>query len=165
MDAWFSGPCECAVRDERLIDGLVSVWESSVRATHAFLSEEDIVRIRTQVRAALAGVGMLYVVTDNSKHPVAFMGVAGNELEMLFVHPDCFGRGIGGQMLSYAVRMCGVRRLCVNEDNPRAVAFYGRHGFVTVGRRECDDFGNRFPLLTMELNEPESGSKPVGEMN
>ena len=153
MYAEFEGPRECAVRDERLVAGLVAVWEASVRDTHAFLAEEDISRIRMQVHEALAAVEMLYVMNDAAGCPVAFMGAGHGELEMLFVHPDCFGCGIGGRLLSHAVDRCGVRRLCVNEDNPRAAAFYRHRGFETVARMECDDFGNRFPLLVMELKE------------
>lgn len=151
MVAEFEGPCGCAVRDERLVATLVEVWEASVRATHMFLGEEDISRIRMQVHEALAAVDMLYVMNDAAGCPVAFMGAGQGELEMLFVHPDCFGCGIGSRLLAYAVDACGVKRLCVNEDNPRAAAFYARRGFSAVDRLECDGFGNRFPLLVMEL--------------
>ena len=126
----------CEVRDEGLLADLVALWEASVRATHHFLAESDVCRIRPQVREALTGVAELFVASDAEGRPLAFAGVEGESLEMLFVRPDSFGRGIGGELLERAVTECGVVRLCVNEDNPRAADFYRRRGFATVGRRE-----------------------------
>ena len=37
---------ELSDRPPQLLDRLVQVWEASVRATHTFLSEEDIRRIK-----------------------------------------------------------------------------------------------------------------------
>lgn len=37
-----------------LLDALVSVWEDSVRATHHFLSDEEILKIKTYVPQAVA---------------------------------------------------------------------------------------------------------------
>ena len=37
-----------------LLDALVSVWEDSVRATHHFLSDEEILKIKTYVPQAAA---------------------------------------------------------------------------------------------------------------
>jgi len=138
-------------RDSRLCRQLVDVWEASVRATHDFLAEADVVRIRGQVGDALRDVAALYAVRDAGGSPVAFMGIAGDELEMLFAHPAVFGRGVGRMLLRFAVRECGVRRLCVNEQNLRARRFYRRAGFEIAGRTECDGRGNPFPLLNMEL--------------
>lgn len=143
----------CEVRDEGLLSDLVALWEASVRATHHFLAESDVGRIRLQVREALTGVAELFVASDAEGRPLAFAGAEGDSLEMLFVRPDSFGRGIGGELLERAVTACGVVRLCVNEDNPRAADFYRRRGFATVGRREVDDMGNEFPLLMMEKKD------------
>jgi len=140
----------CEARDEWLLAELAGLWEDSVRATHLFLAESDICRIRPQVKDALALVPELLVISGDDGRMLAFAGVEDDSLEMLFVRPDCFGCGIGSMLLEYAVTKCGVVRLCVNEDNPRAADFYRSHGFETVGRREVDDLGNEFPLLMME---------------
>lgn len=146
----YSAPCECMERSESLVAHLVTVWEASVRATHRFLSEEDILHIKGQVPDAIRGAERLFTVSDADGRPVAFMGTGRGELEVLFVHPDSFGCGIGRSMVEYAVSHCGVERLYVNEDNPRAIGFYEHCGFAIAGRRECDGHGNRFPLLRME---------------
>lgn len=40
---------EVSTRTPRLIQTLLSVWEASVRATHHFLSEEEILQIKHDV--------------------------------------------------------------------------------------------------------------------
>ena len=46
---------ECKERKQAVIAALLSVWESSVRATHLFLSEQEIARIKKYVPQALRG--------------------------------------------------------------------------------------------------------------
>lgn len=77
-------------RDAYLIERLTQVWESSVRATHTFLSEGDIVEIRDYVPMALQGVAHLVVAYEDDV-AVAFMGVENQRLEMLFVADDMRG--------------------------------------------------------------------------
>ena len=51
-------------RDTELVDELVKVWESSVRTSHDFLSEQDIRNLAPQVKAALQGGESLVVVSE-----------------------------------------------------------------------------------------------------
>lgn len=145
------GPERVACRDRRLVGELLGVWEASVRATHDFLAEADVVRIRGQVPGALAGAEELFVVRGAGGEAVAFAGCSAGELEMLFVRPERRGEGIGRLLLGHVVGRCGVKALCVNEQNPQAAAFYRRFGFRVVRREACDGWGNPFPLLYMEL--------------
>ena len=138
-------------RTHELIDALVTVWERSVRATHLFLSNEEILQIKPLVPEALAGISMLVVETGRDGAPVAFMGIDRDKLEMLFVDPDERGHGIGKRLLTHAVRDLGVRELSVNEQNPQARGFYEHMGFAVRERSETDDQGNPYPILRMEL--------------
>lgn len=148
-------PERVEVRSAELLDALERLWERSVRASHDFLGESDIDRIRPQAREALEAVPDLFLTRDGDGSPAAFMGLAGGELEMLFVDPDRFGCGVGRGLMTEALRR-GVRRLCVNEQNPRALHFYRRCGFRVVRRDERDGWGNPFPILAMELETRET---------
>lgn len=161
-ERFFTAPERCECRPQESVDRLVALWEASVRATHGFLTEADIVRIRPQVVEALRGVPELWIVRDERREPAAFMGLEGPELEMLFVRPDCIGCGTGRKLMELALRS-GVRRLCVNEQNPRAAAFYRRFGFETAERLERDGWGNPFPLLKMELLTTENMEKKIAK--
>ena len=83
---------------------LTGIWESSVRATHLFLSEQEIERIKGYVPQALCDVPRLFVAEEDGI-PVAFAGVDGNKLEMLFVSAENRGNGIGKRLLQYAIEV------------------------------------------------------------
>lgn len=142
---------EVRERTPRLAADLLDIWEASVRATHHFLSDAEITQIKEYVPQALLGVGHLIIAEDETGGPTAFMGIEDNRLEMLFLSPKVRGKGLGKQLLQYAVQDYGVRELTVNEQNPQAVGFYEYLGFETYKRTECDEEGNPYPLLYMKL--------------
>lgn len=120
-----------------------------MRASHSFLGEKDIERIRDYVPQAILDVEHLVVASEDGR-PVAFLGAQDGMLEMLFVDAELRGRGIGSALLEHVISALGVRELTVNEQNPAAVAFYEARGFRTVERLETDDQGEPYPLLRME---------------
>lgn len=130
---------------------LLGVWERSVRATHLFLSDGEVRSIREYVPQALLGVAHLLVAEDEAGAPAAFMGVEDGTLEMLFIDPEERGKGLGRRLLRLGIESYGVRRLAVNEQNPRAAGFYEHMGFEAYARSETDEQGNPYPILYMRL--------------
>ena len=130
---------------------LFEVWEASVRATHAFLSEEDIQALAPLVRAELARAAAIRCVRDAEGRACAFMIVEGDAIEGLFVAPEHRGAGVGRALVEHAVNSLGARRVDVNEQNPRAVGFYQRMGFRVASRSPLDGQGRAFPILHMTL--------------
>ncbi|MCE9673948.1 GNAT family N-acetyltransferase [Myxococcus stipitatus] len=125
---------------------LVEVWEGAVRATHHFLSEEDIQFFKPLVRDTYLDSVQLTCLRDSEGRISGFIGIADDKVEMLFVDPAQHGQGIGRALLEHAVAQ-GARAVDVNEQNPRAVGFYLRMGFVQQGRSEVDGSGKPFPIL------------------
>ena len=76
---------EIEKRTSILIKQLLKIWESSVRETHLFLSDNEIKRIADYVPLALNNINHLVIVEDDNYQPVAFMGIEKERLEMLFV--------------------------------------------------------------------------------
>ena len=74
-------------RTADFINRLLTVWESSVRATHLFLSDSEIKKIKEYVPQALAGIAHLMIAEDDRGCPGAFMGIKDGTLEMLFIFP------------------------------------------------------------------------------
>jgi len=136
--------------DAAFAEKLVQAWEASVRATHDFLQEEDIVFFKPLVRQAVQEVGPVYCCLGSDGAVAGFMAVAGGVIEMLFLHPEYRGRGLGRAFVSLAVEGLGARKVDVNEQNPKAAGFYEGMGFVVVGRSPLDGTGRPFPLLHME---------------
>ena len=137
-------------RGEDILRSLLDIWESSVRATHLFLSEQEIARIKKYVPQALCGVPHLLVAEVESGAPVAFAGIDGQKLEMLFVSAEYRGQGIGRRLLQCAVDKYAVRELAVNEQNPQAAGFYEHMGFRTYKRSQTDEQGGPYPILYMK---------------
>lgn len=71
------------------------------------------------------------------------------EVAELYVDSFFSGQGIGGKLLDFAVDRFDVRNLWVLEENPRAIAFYERHGFRNSGTRKYEE-GTTQRLLWME---------------
>jgi putative acetyltransferase len=130
---------------------VVEVWEASVRATHTFVTEADIEVIRPLVLDSLPNVPHLLCVRERTGQVAGFIGVEGETVEMLFVHPASRGHGIGRRLLSHAVTTLGADKLDVNEQNPQAIGFYLRMGFEVAGRSAVDSIGKPYPLLHMRL--------------
>ena len=140
---------EVVARNSTLIQDLLKVWESSVRATHLFLSEDEINNIKKYVPEALLGVPHLVVAENENGNPIGFMGISGHMLEMLFISNDSRGKGTGKQLLRYGIENYSVSELAVNEQNPLAKGFYEHMGFTVYKRTELDEQGNPYPLLYM----------------
>ena len=142
---------EVKERTENLINRLLEVWEDSVKATHNFLSKEEIEKIKEYVPQALKGIAHLIIIENENHQPVAFMGIEENKLEMLFIKNSERGKGLGKRLLNYGIENYGVNELAVNEDNPQAKGFYEHMGFKVYQRNELDDQGNPYPVLYMRL--------------
>ncbi|MCY1440440.1 putative N-acetyltransferase YjaB [compost metagenome] len=125
---------------------LVEVWEDAVRATHHFLSEDDIQFFKPLVRDAYLDSVQLACLRDATGRIAGFIGSAGENVEMLFVDPARHGQGIGRALLEHALAE-GACKVDVNEQNPQAVGFYLRLGFVQYDRSEVDGSGKPFPIL------------------
>lgn len=143
---------EIKTRDSALIEKLLQVWESSVRATHLFLSDEEINNIKQYVPQALKDIPVLVVAENEDGNPAGFMGIAEQMLEMLFISADYRGQGTGKQLLQYGIENYSVNKLAVNEQNPLAKGFYEHMGFTVYKRTELDEQGNPYPLLYMKRN-------------
>ena len=137
-------------RNERLIENLLEVWESSVKATHLFLSHDEINAIKQYVPQALKEIPTLVIAENEAGKPVGFMGIANQMLEMLFVSNESRGQGIGKQLLQYGIEKYSIIELAVNEQNPLAKGFYEHMGFEVYKRTELDEQGNPYPLLYMK---------------
>lgn len=84
---------------------------------------------------------------------VGFIGIAEQNIEMLFISPSHINKGIGSLLLKNSIKNQGVRKVDVNEQNPEANGFYEYLGFSATGRSPLDGQGNPFPLLHLELTE------------
>lgn len=139
-------------RSKVMISKLLTLWVESVRVTHGFLSESDIEKLKPYVIEGLTYITHLYIAGTDDE-PVAFIGIQDEKIEMLFVSPRQFRRGFGKQLVDIAIKNHQATFVDVNEQNPKAKAFYESLGFTEVGRTETDEQGNPFPIIKMRQKE------------
>ncbi|NER15065.1 GNAT family N-acetyltransferase [Leptobacterium flavescens] len=132
---------------------VVDVWEASVRATHDFLQEGDIEYFKPLILNKYLDAVELRCIRNKAGEIMGFLGVADQNLEMLFIHPDYRGQGIGRSLLDYSIKNMEVNKVDVNEQNEQAVGFYHHYGFETIKRSELDSLGKPYPILHMELKK------------
>ena len=77
---------------DELKDELIEVWGKSVRSSHHFLSEEDLMYYRSRIMDTYFHAVELYVIRQ--PNIVAFMGLSDEMVEMLFVLPSEKGNGV-----------------------------------------------------------------------
>lgn len=136
--------------DGSLTEPLIRLWEASVRATHDFLAEEDCLFYQSFLPVAFTEVDIFYAAAPDDT-PAGFIGIAGDKIEMLFLHPSAQGKGLGKRLMDFAIHGRKARRVDVNEQNTRAVGFYYKLGFELIGRDAEDGYGKPYPILHLRL--------------
>jgi putative acetyltransferase len=130
---------------------LIQVWEASVRATHHFLQPGDIEHYKPLILEQYFDQLQLYHVSQSGRIQ-GFIGLDQTHIQMLFIHPQARGLGIGKALLNFAIDQHDTTEVEVNEQNQQAFAFYQYMGFETVARADYDAEGKPYPILSMKLN-------------
>ena len=129
---------------------IIELWELSVRASHLFLPEDYLQKIKNLLPSILPTVKLFVHFDKDDQTITGFLGVSDEKIEMLFIHPAKRGQGIGRLLNQFAVEQLQTYKVDVNEQNEQAVSFYKKIGYKVVGRTEMDSLGKPFPLLQME---------------
>ena len=135
---------------QRDYPAIIELWELSVRTSHFFLPEEYFQTIKNLLPSILPAVKLFIYLDKDNKTITGLLGVSEEKIEMLFIHPDKRGQGIGTLLNKFAVEQLHTRKIDVNEQNEKAVGFYKKMGYNVVGRTELDSLGKPFPILQME---------------
>lgn len=130
---------------------LIEIWESSVRATHDFLVEEDLQALKPLILEQYFDAVELRCAKNAQGEILGFCGVHDGNIEMLFISPDARGKGIGTMLTANAIHELGASKVDVNEQNEQALGFYLHIGFKVIGWSPVDGQGKPYPLLHMTL--------------
>lgn len=128
---------------------LTKIWESAVLNTHDFLKQGDFNYYKEQMPTYLEHVTLFGYEEQDAL--MGFMDILGENLEMLFVHNNSRGKGIGKKLIRYAIDHLKVTKVDVNEQNLQAVGFYKYIGFHILKRSTLDSQGKAYPILHMGL--------------
>jgi len=128
----------------------------SVRATHHFLKESEVVTLRPVAAEGLASEAVdWWVLESTTEQPIGFLGLTHGTIEALFIDADHLRRGGGELLVAHAQSLAaGSLAVDVNEENEAALRFYQALGFSVVGRSPTDAGGRPFPILHMVRAAP-----------
>lgn len=136
--------------EDKYYGQLVTIWYRAVKQTHPFLADEDLSFYYELVKNGGLHAPELWVELDEGGQARGFIGVDGTKIEMLFVDPDCIGKGIGSSLIRHVEgKREDTLQVDVNEQNVAALNFYLHYGFEITGRSELDPAGKPYPLLHM----------------
>ncbi|WP_415326004.1 GNAT family N-acetyltransferase [Chryseobacterium sp. MMS23-Vi53] len=129
---------------------IIEIWKSAVKATHDFLSEEDFNYFKEVIPRDYLPNLEVYLIIENGEAQ-GFASVAEGNLEMLFIHNDVRGKGLGKELYQFMKEKTGLTKVDVNEQNPQAICFYEKLGFKQIGRSEKNGSGKDYPMIHMSL--------------
>ena len=120
-------------------------------------TDEDLQRWRDRIetrrdRCLVADDGRVvgYVVVRWAETK-PFVGDDEAGLKELYVHPDRWGEGVGGELLGRGLATLpdGAEAVVLEtlDGNDRAAGFYEAHGFRRVGERTVEVAGEQYPAL------------------
>lgn len=136
----------------RMVDLWVAAWSATFPQLD-FEARREWLRARL---AALEADGARLLAAFEGDAALGFVTIDSRTqwLDQLCVHPDAFGKGVARALLEAARELSpsGVR-LDVNADNPRALRFYEREGFVKTGEGRNPNSGLR--TIALEWVDPQ----------
>ena len=139
----------------------IECWREAYRGVvpDHLLDAFDVDRLALIWRKRLTGPGRTFVATvDGVVIGFASAGpgpTGALQLHSLYVRSAYYGSGVADELIDAAVGGSACS-LWVFEANPRAQAFYRRHGFVLTGERDIERFSN-----AVEVRMTRTGSDPV----
>ena len=140
---------ERATQDDFSI--LIDLWEQSVCATHDFLPEHEIIKLKPLILNEYFHHVVLHKYIQNNQI-IGFIGTSQDNIEMLFIHPNFRGQGVGKVLTHFALETLNIQKVDVNEQNTQAVGFYKNLGFKLTSRSALDGQGQPYPILHLQFN-------------
>lgn len=117
---------------------IVGVWENSVSATHDFLTPQEIAFYKP-------------LILEYQLKELRLFGIKDAKIELLFLHSQSIGKGLGFFLVDYVIKRYSINKVDCNEENPKALRFYQRLGFIIISRDETDERGKPHPILHLSL--------------
>lgn len=145
-----------------MLPAMLKIWEDSVRASHFFLTDSDIVEIKEEVKGAFEFLQNILVAKVGEDF-AGFIGVSEKTIEMLFASPKFFNLGLGKRLILEATNRFFSEQneilVDCNEQNERGLEFYKKLGFKQVSRSEKDPSGRDFAIIHFSIAKKELLSK------
>lgn len=135
----------------QVIKKLLKIWEDSVRATQE-VSEEFITHRRKEIEKDYIAKAEEILICATTEEWLGFIAVQKDEITLLFVAPQYFGKGIGKALLKEALNrhLYPFEKIKLN-SRKQALSYYSELGFYKVGEPFCVGNYRGIMLTPMEV--------------
>jgi ribosomal protein S18 acetylase RimI-like enzyme len=118
---------------ENMRDYLASSFSAEIQAAELMDADRA-----TFIAVDSDGIAIGYVMVRRNRPAPGVVGASPGELQRIYVDKPWHGRGVADALMSRSIEQaraweCDVFWLGVWQRNPRAISFYQRSGFQTVG--------------------------------
>lgn len=127
------------------LDALTDVWERAARSSHGFMDDDDFTDLRPFIRDSFLPSMTVWLIESDGE-PVAFVGVRGDHVELLYIDPPFHGQGLGTRLIEHT----GAASVEVYAGNDTGLGFYISRGFRETHRRDRDPIGRPYPIVVLE---------------
>lgn len=130
-------------------DAVVAVWRAAADLAHPFLSNEFQDQEAENVRHVYPQHAEFWVKEIDDRI-VGFIALIESEVGAIFLVPDYHGRGIGRELMDFAVERKGAVTLDVFKENAIGRRFYDAYGFKPVKEYHHEPSGQM--MVTMAFD-------------
>lgn len=116
--------------EQKDLDRVLDIWLAANLQAHSFLPAAYWEGNWEAVRQALPQAEVY--VWEAEREILGFVGLEGDYIAGIFVHPEAQSRGLGRELLDRAKEGREELSLHVYQRNARAAAFYRREGFSAL---------------------------------
>jgi len=143
------------------IKKLLKIWEDSVRATQE-VSEEFITHRRKEIEKDYIAKAEEILICTTTEEWLGFIAVQKDEITLLFITPQYFGKGIGKALLKEALNrhLYPFENIKLN-SREQALGFYQSLGFKKAGKPFLAGASGKVTLIPLNITR-ESLQKSLG---
>lgn len=135
------------------IDKIMDIWLKSTIKAHDFISKEYWENSYDNVKNIYIPIAET-LVYEESEEIKGFISIINKEfIGAIFVDVDFQGKGIGKNLINYAMDKYNELKLAVYKENKKSVDFYVNRGFKIIKEQVNDDSGHIEYLMQKELKK------------
>ena len=122
------------------VDCVVNIWRKASDLAHPFLTRAFQDAEAENVRHVYPKFAEIWV-NEHDGQVIGFIALIDAEVGAIFLDPDHHGKGMGREMMDFAVRQRGSLTVEVFRDNAIGRAFYDAYGFKQTGEYRHEPSG------------------------
>lgn len=130
---------------------LSAIWLEASLIAHPFIGRQRLLEQRLLIEDKYLPNSETWVACQGNKS-LGFISLLDKFVGGIFVAPGQQGKGVGRQLIAYALERKGELTLEVYTQNEQAVRFYTSLGFREISRRPYDDEGLPFENARLMLS-------------